>query len=96
MTRVNRNQVWGPGGVLLSETLVTVSDEDIERETSPERLRIIISTLRAWSADAKTVYADWPNKTAAQKDAVNREVVQRLGRLCDGLIDVLLYLTLDR
>ena len=59
---------------------------------TPEQINLkIYSTLKTWAADAAQVYTDWPTKTAGQKDAVNREVVNRIGKLCSGLADLLRF-----
>ena len=90
MTRENRNQVFDGQGNLVFETVVVISDEQIFREETPTRMAQGYQTLRDWADDAETTYTAWPTLTAAQKDARNREVVRRLGVLCDGLADFIM------
>ena len=77
-------------GALVSEDSFTVSDDQVFREQTPTRLEQGYQTLRDWADDAETTYAAWSTLTAAQKDARNREVVRRLGVLCDGLADFIM------
>jgi hypothetical protein len=91
MTRTDRTQVWDQAGNLISDVPVVISDERIFREDAPTRLVQGYLTLRQWADDAETTYADWPTKTAAQKDAINREVIRRLGVLADGIADLILH-----
>jgi hypothetical protein len=82
---------YGPNGLIDSEVIqFDLTGEDEQRHLSPDRLRNAYATLRAWQADAEAAYADWPNKSAAQKDATTRVTIQRLGILCDRLADLLL------
>ena len=46
-------------------------------------------TLRAWAADAATVFTNWPTMTAAQKDAATRTLIQRLGFVASKAADLL-------
>jgi hypothetical protein len=89
MARTNHNQVYA-NGVLVSEEVVVIPDEQVFREETPARLAQQYTTLREWADDAETTYTAWPTLTNAQKDARNREVVRRLGVLCDGLADILI------
>jgi hypothetical protein len=47
----------------------------------------VYSTLRQWASDAQAAFDDWPNKTAAQKDAALRETLRRLGVFMDRMAD---------
>jgi hypothetical protein len=88
----DRNQVFDSDGNLLSEEVVTVPPEEEERRVVPDRLRNSFALLRQWADEAETTYANWPTMTNAQKDASNRAVVLRFGKVCDGLADLLVHL----
>lgn len=94
MPRTDRHQVF-TNGVLVSDTPVIISDEQIFREEVPTRLTASYTTLRSWAADAEATYTDWPTLSNAQKDARQREIVRRLGKLCDGLADFIMRDSLD-
>lgn len=89
MTTVVPIQHYGPGG-LISTDSITLEGEDEVRYLSGPRVRQAYQTLRQWSADAQTHYDDWPTKTNAQKDAVHRETLRRLGVFFDRFADLLL------
>jgi hypothetical protein len=89
MTVVIPVEHYGPGGLISTEQ-VTLNGEDEVRHLSPERVRAAYQTLRTWSIDAQTHYDDWPNKTNAQKDVVQRETIRRLGIFFDRFADLLL------
>jgi len=82
-------QHYGPGGLVSTQT-VTVTGEQEQAYLSHDRIRQSYQTLRQWSLDAQDAYDTWPTKTAAQKDAVHRETIRRLGLLMDRLADLLL------
>lgn len=81
---------YGPGGELLSTSSVTLTGEEEQAYLALVRVPAAYQTLRQWSLDAQSAYDDWPNKTAAQKDAVQRETIRRLGVFMDRLADLLL------
>lgn len=82
---------YGPGGLISTEVIHRILEGEAEqRHLSPDRLRQAYTTLRQWSDDAGTVYADWPTMTQGQKDAALREVIQRLGLFFDRFADLLL------
>lgn len=89
MTTVIPIQNYGPGG-LISTSQVTLEGEEEIAYLAAERIRQSYQTLRQWSLDAEAAYNDWPNKTNAQKDAVQRETIRRLGVFMDRLADLLL------
>jgi hypothetical protein len=94
MTRQDRNQHF-LNGVLQSEQVVTIPDAQIEREDAPLRLRQSVVGLRIWSTEAQANFDTWGAKTAAQKDAANRELHRRFGILCDRLKDLLIAQAMD-
>lgn len=53
------------------------------------RLTTIATTLDEWRSDADTAIATWGSKTAAQKEAAYKLTIERLGKLCSGLADLL-------
>lgn len=83
-------ETFDNAGNLVTTQNLTLTDEEAFREEVPNRLSAVSQTLRDWADDAATTHADWPTKTAAQKDAINREVIRRLGVLCDGLADFIM------
>lgn len=69
------------------------TDQDINTITAA--LRNAYPTLRQWSQDAATTNTNWPNLTAAQKDAATRETIRRLGMFLDRFGDLLVALNAD-
>ncbi len=49
--------------------------------------KVLAAQARAWSVDAQAAFDDWPNKTQAQKDAVLRETIRRLGVLMSNVAE---------
>lgn len=92
MTQYTRRiENYGPNGLIDFEDVVfELTGEDEQRYLSPERLQQAYNTLRNWSNDAETTHANWPTMTQGQKDAVMREVIQRLGLFFDRFADLLL------
>lgn len=82
-------------GQLVSRTPRTVSDAEIQRRDAPARLRNAYSALRTWSTDADAYAAAYDTMTAAQRQAAQKQLFTRFGRLCDGLADLLLDLGRD-
>ena len=89
MTTVVPIEHYGPGG-LISTGQVTLDGEEEVAYLAHPRVRVAYATLRQWSLDAQAAYDDWPNKTAGQKDVVQRETIRRLGVFMDRLADLLL------
>jgi hypothetical protein len=89
MTTIIPVKHYGPGG-LMSEESITLEGEDEVGYLATEKVRQSYQTLRQWSLDAQFAFDDWPNKTNAQKDAVQRETIRRLGVFMDRLADLLL------
>ena len=85
------DEVFDGKGIKLSSTPRVISDAEIEMRDAPQRLQQSYQTLRNWADDATQVHADWPTMTQAQKDAVMREVIQRLGVFFDRMADLLLH-----
>jgi hypothetical protein len=82
---------YGPNGLINTETVdFTLTGEDELQHLGPDKLKSAYSTIRQWSLDAQAAYDDWPNKTAAAKDATTRETIRRLGVFMDRLADLLL------
>lgn len=82
---------YGPGGLIGTQFVnFDLTGEDEQEFLSRDRIRNAYSTLRQWSLDAQAAYDDWPNKTAVQKDATQRETIRRLGIFMDRLADLLL------
>ena len=78
-------------GNVIGTEQVTLPGEARDYDTGYRRRgSAAYQTLRDWEADAAAAHADWPNKTPAQKDAVMRETIRRLGVLCGRLADDLL------
>jgi hypothetical protein len=94
MPQINRNQTF-EGGVLQREDMVTIDDATLHRWQAPDRIRQAVSTLNAWGADEQQTAANWPGLTAAQKDAANRQLHDRVGRFFDRFGDLLIALALD-
>ena len=92
MTTYQKNiEHYGPGGLVNTEVVqFELTGEDEQRYLSPDRLQQAYTTLRNWSAQAAQTHADWPTMTQGQKDAVMREVIQRLGIFFDRFADLLL------
>jgi len=89
MTTIIPIEHYGPGGLVSTES-VTLEGEAEQIYLSHPRIKAAYQTLRQWSLDAQAAYDDWPNKTAANKDATQRETIRRLGVLMDRLADLLL------
>lgn len=53
------------------------------------RLKQSYSILRQWAADARTEVAAWDGQTTAQRNAAIKIIIDRLGKLCDGMADIL-------
>jgi len=49
----------------------------------------IYQTLLVWAADAAGAADSWATLTNAQKDAINKTVITRLGLLCERLAELL-------
>lgn len=82
-------------GVLVTRTPRTVSDAEIQRRDAPTRLRQSYTALRQWQTDAQTAVAAWDGQTQVQKNATMKVVIDRFGKLCDGMADLLLQMSLD-
>lgn len=83
-------------GQLVSRTPREVSDEEIQRDGAPARLRTAYAALRQWSVDADAVAAQYDAMTAAQRVAAQKQLFTRFGRMADGLADLLMWLAVDR
>jgi hypothetical protein len=57
----------------------------IERQT----LRSTVPTLRQWAQDARDAVAAWDGQTQAQKNAVLKVLVDRMGTLLDRMADMI-------
>lgn len=79
-------------GVLVASDIRTITDAEVFEQQAPTRLRASIAGLRQWALDGQDAYTTWPTKTAAQKDAVQRETIRRFGVLSDRLADLLQHL----
>ena len=82
-------------GVRISRVQRTVSDAEILRRDAPARLRNQYVTLRQWATDAQTTYDAATAGSRALTAAEQREFIRRMGRLLDGMADLLLQLSLD-
>lgn len=83
-------------GQLVSRTPRIVSDDEIQRQEAPARLRTAYAALRTWSTDADSVAAAYDTMTAAQRVAAQKQLFTRFGKVCDGLADLLMWLAADR
>jgi hypothetical protein len=77
-------------GVVVSSMPRTVSDEEVERRGTNDRLRAAYPLLRQWADDAAGAVGNWDGWTTAQRFAALKTVVDRFGKLADGLADLLL------
>jgi hypothetical protein len=59
------------------------------------RLRSQYATMRQWAADARTATAAWDAQTTAQRFATTKVMLDRFGKLCDGMADLLKHDRLD-
>lgn len=66
-------------------------DPDYSLSAEQKRLKAM-TALNQWATDASTAVAAWDGWTQAQKNAAMKTVVDRLGKLCSGLADLLKYL----
>jgi len=53
------------------------------------RLRQSYAALRSWAADARAATAAWDTQTTAQRLATTKVMLDRFGKLCDGMADTL-------
>jgi hypothetical protein len=90
MPQTDQDDVY-KNGVLQSRTPRVVSDAELQRRDAPQRLRQSYSALRQWSIDAAAVSAAGGTPTPAQL----RALFDRFGKLCDGIADMLLNMSLD-
>ncbi len=95
MTRTDFDDTYDGQGNRLSRVSRVVSDYDDLKDGTPIRIGQAYAGLRTWATDAQAAFDTWPTKTAAQKDATQREVIRRFGILCDRLADLLLHQNLD-
>lgn len=66
-----------------------------EHDAAVTALRQAYTTLRQWSLDAQDAFNTWPTKTAAQKDATQRETIRRLGVFFDRFADFMVASNAD-
>ena len=59
------------------------------------RLRQSYVTLRQWAADARAETAAWDGQTAAQRNVALKTTIDRFGKLCDGMADLLRHASLN-
>jgi len=59
------------------------------------RLKQSYASLRQWAADARTATAAWDGQTTAQRFATTKVMLDRFGKLCDGMADLLKHEALD-
>jgi hypothetical protein len=85
MPRTDVDEVYGLDGTVIRRTERVVSDEELDREAAPGRLRLAIPVLREWAADAEAIANQGGNVTQAQQKALFR----RFGALCVHLADLL-------
>lgn len=76
-------------GVVTTARLAAGTHTNAEHDAAIVNLRQAYTTLRQWSLDAQDAFNSWPNKTAAQKDATQREVIRRLGVFFDRFADLM-------
>lgn len=53
------------------------------------RLKKSYTTLRQWAQDARDEVAAWDSQTTAQRNAAIKVTIDRLGKLCDGMADLI-------
>lgn len=90
------DEVFDREGKLVSRTARQVSARDLLADGAQGRLRDSYQALRQWSLDAQTEVAAWDGQTAAQRNVALKTTIDRFGKLCDGMADLLLYLNTDR
>lgn len=84
-----------PDGTIVTARIPVGLHTDQDHDAAVLALRQAYTTLRQWSLDAAAANTDWPNKTAAQKDAAIRETIRRLGIFFDRFADLLITLNAD-
>lgn len=60
------------------------------------RLKQSYQVLRQWGIDARTATAAWDGQTTAQRMATTKVMLDRFGKLCDGMADLLRNQSLDQ
>jgi len=60
------------------------------------RLKQSYVLLRQWAGDARTAAAAWDGQTTAQRFATTKVMLDRFGKLCDGMADLLRNQSLDQ
>ncbi len=73
--------------------LGTHTDQEFQQTTAA--LTAAYPVLKQWALDAQDAYDTWPTKTVAQKDAVQRETIRRLGIFFNRFADLIASLNAD-
>jgi len=60
------------------------------------RLKQSYLVLRQWAQDANIATAAWDGQTTAQRLATTKVMLDRFGKLCDGMADLLRHDRLDQ
>lgn len=81
---------YGPNGLINTTTGHTILTGEKELAyLSGDKLKAQYLTLRQWAADAQTESAAWATQTQAQRDAAMATTFTRLGKLLEGMADLL-------
>lgn len=76
-------------------TLASLLTSATSQVSAPTRLRAQYLTLRQWAIDAQATYDAATTANRALTAAEQREFIRRMGKLLDGMADLLLNLSLD-
>lgn len=81
---------YGPNGLVDTTTAHMILTGEAElQHLSEAKLRAQYATLRQWAADAQTEAGAWAGQTQAQRDAAMATTFTRLGKLLEGMADLL-------
>lgn len=86
-TGVNENVRASIQAVIDAYVLDSVRAKSATAEEA--RLKKSYTTLRQWAQDARDEVAAWDSQTTAQRNAAIKVTIDRLGKLCDGMADIL-------
>ena len=78
-------------GVLQNRVQRIISDAEIQRRDAPQRIKNAYNQLRTFSTQAQAIGNASTNPTQAQVKAL----FTSFGKVCDGLADLLLHLSLN-
>ena len=79
-------------GQLVKRTPRIISDADLVIYDAPDRIKQIYAIFRQWQIDADNVAAGWDLALPTQKDAALKLTIQRFGKLCDRMADMILLI----